>query len=59
MSTHDSQIDADYFDLDDEERYGELVTNYDKETGEPFVINPIMGYRVYVEAELEALDGKE
>jgi hypothetical protein len=54
-----TEQDADYYDLDDEERYGELVTNYDKETGEQFVINPITGYRVYVEAELEALDGKE
>lgn len=34
------------FDLDDEERYGEL-TEYIDDVGEVYVTNPITGARVY------------
>lgn len=42
--------DADYYDLDDEERYGEPSTGID-DVGMEYTINPITGDHYYKDGE--------
>lgn len=45
--------DADYYDLDDEERYGSLPVFQDRDTGEEYTINPFTNQRNYLGDEDE------
>ena len=49
--------DSNDYDLDDEERYGELQQYRDDETGEVYVINPITGAKVYQEDDGDTYTG--